>query len=173
MIPFAAAGAFLGRIPAWVWVALALIAGGWYYGHTRYEAGQADVKAEWNASVERGKKEVERLKKEAGKVTVRYETKTVTVVKTIKEKGEAIVKIREVFVPVDSGYLSGGFRLFFNAAIEGAVPDSASIPNAAPVAVTDVADTHARNMEKCKIAYATVDLWQQWSAEQLKVNPGE
>jgi uncharacterized protein HemX len=48
MIQFAAAGAFLRRIPAWVWVALALLAGGWYYGHTRYEAGQTDVKAEWN-----------------------------------------------------------------------------------------------------------------------------
>lgn len=48
MVAFAAAGAFLGRIPAWVWVALALIAGGWYYGHTRFEDGQADIQAKWN-----------------------------------------------------------------------------------------------------------------------------
>lgn len=173
MLAFAAAGAFLGRIPAWVWVALALLAGGWYYGHTRYDAGQANVQAKWDDAVERGKKEMERLKSEAGKVTVKTEVKYVDRFKTIREKGETIVKVREVFVPIDSGYLSGGFRLFYNAAIEGTVPDAAGIPNAAPVAVTDVADTHAYNAEQCRIAYATVEGWHEWATQQMKVNPGE
>lgn len=173
MLAFAAAGAFLRRIPAWVWVAVFCLAGIWLYGRYQYQQGQEQVKAEWAASVERGKKEVERLKSEAGKVTVKTEIKYVDRLKTIREKGETIVKVREVFVPIDSGYLSGGFRLFYNAAIEGTVPDAAGIPNAAPVAVTDVADTHAYNTQQCRIAYATVEGWQEWATEQMKVNPGE
>lgn len=168
---FAAIGATLRRVPAWIWVAALLLLAGWHYGHIRYNAGQADVQAKWDKATERGKAEVARLKEEAGKVTVRVETKYIDRVKTIREKGETIVQVREVFVPVDSGYLSGGFRLFFNAALEGVVPDPAGIPDAAPVAVSAVADTHAINAQRCRIAYATVEGWQEWAAEQKRLNP--
>jgi hypothetical protein len=167
----AAIGALFKRTPGWVWVALFLLGAGWYYGHTRYNAGQADVKAKWDKSVARGKTEVERLKKEAGEVTVRVETKYIDRVKVVREKGEAIVQVREVFVPVDSGYLSGGFRLFYDSALQGAIPDPAGIPDAAPVPVADVADTHAHNAQLCRIAYATVEGWQEWASEQKRLNP--
>lgn len=159
------------RLVMWLLALGGLLFGVWKYGHSRYEAGEREVKAEWNASIERGRKEVERLKTEAGKVTVKVETKYVDRVKTIREKGETIVQVREVFVPVDSGYLSGGFRLFYDAAIQGAVPDSAGIANAAPVPIAAVADTHARNTEKCHIAYATVNGLREWITEQQRINP--
>jgi hypothetical protein len=170
-VTFAAIGALFKRTPGWVWVAAILFLAGWYYGHTRYNAGQTDVKAKWDESVARGKAEVERLKKEAGEVTVRVETKYIDRVKVVREKGEVIVQVREVFVPVDSGYLSGGFRLFYDSALQGAVPDPAGIPDAAPVPVADVADTHAHNAQLCRIAYATVEGWQEWAAEQKRLNP--
>lgn len=153
-------------------IALALI--GWMgraLYNIPYKAGQASTQAKWNASVERGRQEVDRLKAAAGKVTIKTETVYVDRVKTIREKANAIEVVREVFVPVDSGNLSGGFRLFYDAALAGAVPDAAGIADAAPVPIAAVADTHARNAEKCLIAYATVEAWQDWARQQQKANP--
>jgi hypothetical protein len=164
---------FLKGVPLWVWAVIALVAGGWLYGNYRYHAGEDARQAQWDAAVERGKKEVARLTEAAGKVTVRVETKTVEKIVHIQGKARVIEKVREVFVPTDSGSLPGGFRLFYNAAIEGSVPDTASITDAAPVPIADVADTHAANTEKCHIAYATVAGWQEWASEQAKLNPPE
>lgn len=162
---------FLKGLPAWVWIAMALLIGGWYYGRLRYEAGYESVRKDWAASIEKGKAEIERLKKEAGKVTVRVETKTVEKIVTIREKARVIYQDREVFVPVDSGYLSGGFRLYFDAATENTIPDPAKLADAAPVAVADVADTYAYNAEQCHIAYGIVEGWQTWADQQTKLNP--
>jgi hypothetical protein len=132
--------------------------------------GKKGVQADWDASVERGRAEVARLTSEAGKVTVKVETKTVEKIVTVREKARAIETVREVFVPVDSGNLLGGFRLFHDAAVEGAIPDAAGLADAAPVPVTDVAATVASNYEKCHIAYETVAGWQSWAAEQAAVH---
>lgn len=161
----------LRRVPLWVYVAAILLLAGWYYGHTRFNAGQADIQAKWDAQKAKDADELAKLKQKAAEVTVRVETKYIDRVKTVREKGETIVKVREVFVPVDSGLLSGGFRLYYDSAIEGSVPDATRIPDAAPVPVTDVADTHAYNAKQCRIAYATVEAWQQWATEQKRLNP--
>lgn len=47
--------AFLKGIPLWVWLGLALLAGGLYYGHVRFEAGQADVQAKFDQHLEADK----------------------------------------------------------------------------------------------------------------------
>lgn len=133
------------------------------------QTGAERVQDKWDESVERGKREVARLTAEAGKVTVKVETQFVDRVKVVREKARAIETVREVFVPVDSGSLPGAFRLFYDGAITGTVPDPAGIPDAAPVPVTDVADTHAANIEKCRIAYATVEGWQEWATAQAAV----
>lgn len=160
---------FLKGVPLWVWAVLALVGAGWLYGQHQFNAGQADRQKDWDASVERGKQEVARLTAAAGRVTVKVETKTVKKIVTIKEKARAIETVREVFVPVDSGSLPGGFRLFYDAAITGSIPDTASITDAAPVPIADVADTHAANTEKCLIAYETVAGWQEWATAQAAV----
>ena len=135
------------------------------------EQGREEVRAEWTASVERGKAEVERLKAEANKITTVMEIKYVDRIKEVKVKGDTIIQYREVFVPADSGYLSGGFRVYFDAAVTNRVPNPAEIANAAPVAVTDVADTLAANYERCHAAYATVEGPQDWIREQQRLNP--
>lgn len=58
-----AIGAALSRVPPAVWIAAALVAGGWWYGHTRYEAGQADVQAKWDSDI--AKREAENKATEA------------------------------------------------------------------------------------------------------------
>jgi hypothetical protein len=40
---------FLRGVPVWVWLALGLLCAGLFYGHLRYNAGQADVQADWDA----------------------------------------------------------------------------------------------------------------------------
>lgn len=134
------------------------------------EQGRSEVQAEWNKSIERGKAEIERLKKEAGKVTVKTQIEYVDRVRTIREKGDVIIKEVTKFVPVDSGYLDGGFRVYHDAAAENRVPDPADIATAAPTAVTTVATTVAENYERCHIAYARVEAWEKWAEGQCKLN---
>ena len=153
------------------WWILAIVALLGYAGMRIYDAGQADTKKDWDASVARGIIEVAKLKEKQVVVTTKVETVYVDRVTTIREKGDAIEVVREVFVPADSGNIGGGFRLFHDAAVTGVIPESASILDAAPVPVADLADTIATNYERCHVAYATVEGLQDWILEQQKVNP--
>lgn len=162
---------FLKGIPLWVWIAIALLGAGLWYGSSRYDAGAESVQVAWHAQKAKDKAEIARLTAAAGKVTTVVETKVVEKIVHIQGKARVIEKVREVFVPADSGSLPGGFRLFYDAAITGSVPESASITDAPSVPIADVADTHAANTEKCHIAYATVAGWQEWASEQAKLNP--
>lgn len=161
---------YLKIIPSWLWVALGLLLGAWLYGKYQYNEGKETVQAEWNDAIERGKAEVARLKAEAGKITVKTEIRYVDRVKTIREKGDVIVREVTKFVPIDSGNLDGGFRVFHDAAVDNRIPDTIEIPNAAPVSITEVAATVARNYEQCHVAYAKVEEWQNWAREQCKLN---
>lgn len=155
-------------------VLLAALLFGWHRLKEHYrEQGRVEVQSAWDKSVARGKAEVERLKKEAGKVTTVTETKTIEKIKYIKEKGDEIVKRVEVFVPVESNsckQLDGGFRVYHDAAVENRIPDTAEIANAAPTTPTEVAATVAGNYAKCNLAYETVTQWQTWAKEQCEIN---
>ena len=136
-----------------------------------YAAGKESVQKDWDASVARGLIEVAKLKEKQVVVTTKIETVYVDRVKTIREKGDAIEVVREVFVPADSGDIGGGFRLFYDATITGTIPESASITDAAAIPITDLADTIAVNHERCHVAYATVEGLQDWIREQQRLNP--
>ena len=136
-----------------------------------YAAGKESVQKDWDAAVARGVIEVAKLKEKQVVVTTKVETVYVDRVRTIREKGDAIEVVREVFVPADSGSLGGGFRLFHDAAVTGVIPESASILDAPTVPVTDLADTLASNYERCHVAYATVEGLQDWIREQQRLNP--
>lgn len=49
MLALAAAWRFLRGLPWQAWALVALLAAGWYYGHLRYNAGQADVQGDFDA----------------------------------------------------------------------------------------------------------------------------
>lgn len=163
----------LTGIPKWVWslaAVAAILVGLWFYGNSRYNAGQENIQSKWDAAIERGRAEVERLKGEAGKITVKTEIQYVERIKTIKEKGDVIVKQVEVFVPVDSGYTNGGFRVYHDAAANNTIPDTTEIANAAPAALTDVATTIAQNYNLYHQCRATLTGLQTWVIEQCKLN---
>jgi hypothetical protein len=162
---------FLRGVPLWVWLTLGLLGAGLFYGHLRYNAGQADVQAKWDESTARGKVEVERLKSEAGKVTVRVETKTVEVVKTVKVKGDTIVRQVPIYISRDLPELPGAFRVLHDAAATGTVPDPADFSDAAPVAPQDVASTTGDNYTACRVNAAALTGLQEWVREQHALNP--
>lgn len=163
----------LRLVPMWAWLLLGFIVGGGAWGEYRYIAGKHAVQEDWDAAVARGVAEIERLKAESDKVTVRVETRIVEREKIIREKGDVIYRDRKVFVPADSGELPGGFRVFHDAAVANTIPDSAAIADAAPVAVADVADTLAINYQRCNLAYERVDGWESWAFEQCRLAPPE
>ncbi len=166
--------AFFKLVPAWVWLALALVSAGLFYGHTRYNAGQESTQVKWDASIKRGEAEVTRLKSEAGKITVKTETVYVDRIKTIREKGDEVVRKVPVYIPSDSPDLSGGWRLFHAAAVgEGPLPDPTGAADAAPVPAQVFAITLAENYTTYQETAARLTGLQSWVKEQCKLNPPE
>jgi len=49
-------GGIWRRIPWQLWVAAGLLAGVWWFGQWRYDAGQADVQGKWNKAVAEGRR---------------------------------------------------------------------------------------------------------------------
>ena len=168
----------LALLPTWVWAvaALAVVAGVLGYGHLREREGgnkgRQAVQAEWDAAVERGREEVDRLKAAAGRVTTVVETKYVDRIVTIREKGDAIVREVPVFVPAGSCDLPGGFRLLHDAAAAaGPVPEAAGIADAAPVPAQAATATVAGNYATCHEDAARLTSLQEWALEQCLANP--
>lgn len=171
MISLAAIGAALRRIPGWVYVLLLLLAAGLYYGHARYNAGQANIQAKWDAQKGKDTAEIERLKAEAGKVTVRVETKYVDRVKTIREKGDTIVQKVPVYVPAGLPDLPGGWRLLHDHAAAGTIPGPSETADGAPVAPETAAATVAANYTTCLATAEQLRGLQEWVNEQKRLNP--
>jgi len=142
------------------------------YGAARYEAGQASTQAKWDKAVQRGRQEVERLKGEAGKITVQKETVYVDRIKVVREKSDAIVREVPVFVPAGAAELPGGFRLLHDAAAAGSsVPASASAADAAPVDAQAAAFTVLGNYAEYHVVAERLISLQDWVMAQCKANP--
>ena len=139
-----------------------------------YSRGEAHTQAKWDESVERGRLEVERLKSEAGKITVRTETEYVEVEKVIRVKGDTIVKQVPVYVPLDLPDLPGPFRLLHDAAAsQSPLPETPRGDDGAPVSPQAVAATVADNYATCHQNAARLSALQGWADEQYNLNPGD
>ena len=175
MFSFAAIGAALRRIPGWVYVLLILVAGGWYYGHTKRAEGLADgraeIQAKWDAQKAKDAKEIERLRKESGKVTERVVTKYVDRERKIYVAGQTIVKQVPVYVSRDLPDLPPAVRWLHDHAAQGSVPGSAVPPDVAPVAPQDLTATVADNYTQCLATAEQLRALQEWVTEQKRLNP--
>lgn len=145
---------------------LLLLAG----SHTfAYMQGRGDVKEKMTKEKAQLQAELNRVAAERDMATARVEWKHVETIKYIHVKGEEREKQVEVFVPVDSGYLPAGFRVFHDAAVQNQLPSVASIAKGAPVAATDVARTVNYNYTLCHKAYARVAAWEEWDQKMREV----
>lgn len=171
MIALAAIGATLKRVPAWVYIALFILAGLFFFGRYMKEQGREEVRDEWNASIERGKKEVERIKQQSERITVKVETKYVDRIKEIRVKGDTIVKQVPVYIPSGLPDLPPGWRLLHDHAAAGTVPGSSETANGAPVAPETAAAAVADNYATCLANAEQLIGLQEWVNEQKRLNP--
>ncbi len=166
---------FLRALPWQLWVGLALLGAFLSYGHLRYEAGQADVTARWDAATAMEVAAAARKKAASDAVTVRVETKYVDRVRIVRERGATIVKEVVRYVPLDSCPLPGGFRLLHDAAAAGVLPDAARIPDAAPVpaqaATATVIDNYATCLENAETQKGLIEWWQEQAKLRIGVPP--
>ena len=162
---------WLRRVPAWVWVALLCVAGLWFFGRYQKEQGREEVRADWKASIEKGKKEIERIKAESERVTVKVETKYVARIKEVCVKGETIVQRIPVYISRDLPELPGSFRVWHDAAAQNVIPEASADLDAASVAPVDVAATVAANYATCHATAEQLTGLQEWVREQQRINP--
>lgn len=160
-------GGLLAKIPWPVWAAVLLLAGTWYYGHTRYEAGQDSVQKQWDAAVLRGNIEVARLEAEASKVTTIVDTQFVEKIRYVRLNSEALIREIPVYIPADATDLPAGFRLLHDAAVQNtAISGATPLLDAAPVPLATATETILGNYAQCHVAYARVEYWERWALEQ-------
>lgn len=164
-------------MPIWAIRALPYVLGAllaWGAYEWAYSRGEANTQAKWDESVKRGEAEVGRLKSEAGKITVRTETKYVEVERVVKVKGDTIIRQVPVYVSRDLPDLPGGFRRVHDAAAnQSPLPESPGDDDGAPVAPQTVAATVADNYLTCHRNAARLTALQGWVTEQYNLNPGD
>lgn len=142
------------------------------YGDARYADGKAAVQKDWDMSREKGRKEIERLRAAASRITLKTEVVYRDRIVTIREKSDAIVQEVPVFVPAGSCELPGGFRLLHDAAAaNGPVPDAAAVADAAPVAAQAAATAVFDNYGTCHETAQRLTSLQDWILAQCKANP--
>lgn len=140
------------------------------FGYWCYDLGQDHKQADWDASIERGRKAVEELKKKQVVITTRVETVYLDKVKVIREKGRDIVKQVPIYIPADSCDLPGGFRLLHDAAATNTLPDSSKLSDAASVSVADATTTIGENYATCQEWREQLVNLQEWVHEQSKLS---
>ena len=141
----------------------ALFSAGLYMGHQIGVSGcyEAQIKAQAH-SIETGIKQAV--------VSDQTVTKYVDRVQIVQGKSREIIKEVKVYVKDDSNtYLSGGFRLLHDSAVNNELPDPARIVDEAPVSVADVAETVARNYGICEETKTTLQALQSWVREQSSI----
>jgi len=139
-------------------LAAALFSTGLYMGHKMGVSScyEAQIKAQRH-SIETGIKQAV--------VSDQTVTKYVDRVQIVQGKSREIIKEVKVYVQ-DTGNLSGGWRMLHDSAIYNELPDPARIADAAPVPITDVAETVIRNYGICQENSTTLSALQDWVREQ-------
>ena len=122
---------------------VALFAAGWHLGSTK-------IKAEWDTANAAAEKTAIKKEREDQKVADAVGQEVAAA--AVKERVVYKTLIKEVPKYVENDCdMSGGFRVFHDAAATAAVPDpSAPRVDAAPVKAQDVAAAVAENYESCR-----------------------
>jgi hypothetical protein len=159
-------------IPWEAWALLVTLVVLSYSGWRLYEMGRASVQKKWDASVERGKAEVERLKQQQVVVKTVVETQVVEKIKTVKVKGDEIIKQVPIYIPIDTPDLPSGFRLLHDSAVLQLSPSAGSALGET-VPVTDATSTIIGNYTQCYKWREQVIGWQDWYERMQKLQVKE
>lgn len=110
--------------------------------------GKMREREKWESKAAIAEKAIDKKKVEQAEKTVEVITEYVDRVQIVKEKGQTIIKEVPVYVQNDAD-LSGGFRVFHDAAASNELPDATRIADAPAVPIEDAAATIAENYQRC------------------------
>lgn len=99
-------------------------------------------------------------------ISVPIAAKEVVVQEKIRTVFKTIIKEVPTYVSINDCPMSPGFRVYYDAAANGVIPDPASIPNAAHVPAQDVANTTAENFRTYHETAARLTALQDWVRAQ-------
>lgn len=111
--------------PLFKYLMIALVVAGAIFAV--YRKGEQHVQAEWDLDKARVAAEIERLKVEAGKITIQVETKYVDRIKTVEVKGDTITSYVDRFITpneIAKCVIPNNFILLHDSAVKNIVPDT-------------------------------------------------
>lgn len=150
------------------WAALALL--GLALVAFGYVKGVAHEQVRWEKLERDRERATATLAGKRADVTARVDLKYAPALTKIQTVTKETIRYVPQFVPSSDCPVSGGFRVFHDAAAEGRVPDPAGVPDAAPAPAADVAATVADNYGTCREDAARLTGLQEWVREQLRLN---
>jgi hypothetical protein len=150
-------------IPWWVWAAFAVLALAYFYGESRYQAGQAERQGLWDKATAAYEAQLRTEKARQAKVEVQTVTEYVYRDREIRVKGDTIIQKVPVYVSSDAPDLPPGWRLLHDAAARNELPEAPGSVQAEPVSAQDAAGTVIENYTVCHAELAKLNgLW-EWA----------
>jgi hypothetical protein len=145
---------------------LVLFALSWWSG--RYERMACQLATAKQAAAE------SRVQTSQAEVTTQVVTQYVDRIRVVHAQGEALIKEVPIYVPTSSTSspvctLSGGFRVFHDAAAAGELPQASQIADAASVPPSTLATTLASNYQLCHTTAEQLRGLQQWVSKQAQL----
>jgi hypothetical protein len=148
-----------GRWLLYLALAAALVAGYFAWADHIGDMREAKVRAEYKKQADAVDEKREAISEPIAKKSEAAQEKIRTVFKTITK--EVTVYVKATDCP-----MSGGFRVYHDAAANGEVPDPSSIPDAATVPAPDAAKTVAANYGACLQTSERLTGLQDWVKAQ-------
>lgn len=159
---YSIAFSWLKKIPREIWYLLGIVVVLWFV----YHKGQQDVQREWDASVERGREALSRLKERQITITKGVLVQREVVTKEIKVKGDTIVQKVPVYIPVGTPDLPCQFRLLHDAAATNSIPGGPSCSDGDRVSVEEAARTLTQNYTTFHLMLADLNSLRSWVRQQ-------
>lgn len=150
------------KIPREIWYLLGIVVALWFV----YHKGQQSVQREWDASVERGREALSRLKERQITITKGVLVKREFVTKEVRIKGDTIIQRVPYYIPADTPDLPCQFRVLHDAAASNSIPGSPSCSDGDRVSVREATEVLTRNYTTFHLMAADLDSLRSWVTQQ-------
>jgi hypothetical protein len=159
----------LKALPWWAWLVIGLLFAGWLYGERRHAHGAAEVQGRWDAAATIEAQQRRDTEAKQDKVTTKTVIEYVDRVRTIRVKGDTIIKEVVKYVPLDTPDLPPGFRVLHDAAAANELPDASRIATSEPVSAQVATETVAGNYTACHVELEKLAKLWNWAEDQSRL----
>lgn len=162
---------FLKGIPPDVWRLLAFVLMICLYSYYWYSRGEDHIQKKWDKQMAAEAAIIAKLKEGEQKITTRIVTQYVDRIKTIREKGDVIIKEIPIVITKEADtncIIPNGFVRLWNDSNKMQLSESSTGIDEAPslVVLSDVAAQKSRESTICHSTEAQLILLQEWEASQ-------